>query len=118
MTRVKDGKFTAYTEREGLPSNSVRALYEDPDGVLWIGTYDGGLGRFKDGRFTRYTTREGLFNDGVFQILEDGRGNLWMSCNRGIYRVNKKELNDFAEGKLPAITSIGYGKSDGMLNAE
>jgi signal transduction histidine kinase len=85
---------------------------------LWVGTYDGGLGRFKDGRFTRYTTREGLYNDGVFQILEDARGNFWMSSNRGIHRVRKQELNDFAEGKLRSLTSLAYGKSDGMLNAE
>jgi signal transduction histidine kinase len=85
---------------------------------LWIGTYDGGLGRFKDGRFTRYTVKEGLFNNGVFQILEDERGNFWMSSNRGIYRVSKQELNEFAAGKLRAITSIAYGKSDGMRNVE
>jgi len=118
LTSFKDGKFTAYTERDGLPSNSVRALYEDRDGVLWVGTYDGGLGRFKDGRFTRYTTRDGLFNDGVFQILDDARGNFWMSSNRGIYRVRKQELDDFAEGKLRSIYSTAYGKADGMLNAE
>jgi hypothetical protein len=41
-----------------------------------------------------------------------------MSSNRGIYRVRKQELNDFAEGKLRSITSVAYGKSDGMLNAE
>ncbi len=96
----------------------MRALYEDREGVLWIGTYDGGLGRFKDGKFTRYTTKEGLFDNGVFQILEDGRGNFWMSCNRGIYRVSRQELNEFAEGKLAAIISIAYGKGDGMLSAE
>jgi len=118
LTRFKDGAFSGWTERDGLPSNTVRALYADRDGVLWIGTYDGGLGRFKDGQFTRYTTGEGLFNNGVFQILEDARGNFWMSCNRGIYRVSKQELNEFAAGKRRAITSIAYGKSDGMLNAE
>ncbi len=69
-------------------------------------------------RFTTYRTRAGLFNNGVFQILEDHRGNLWMSSNQGIYRVRKPELNDFAEGKRNAITSIAYGKSDGMLNVE
>ncbi len=41
-----------------------------------------------------------------------------MSCNRGIYRVRKQELIDFAEGKTKAITSVAYGKSDGMLNVE
>ena len=118
LTRFKDGRLTSWTERDGLASNAVRALYQDGEGVLWIGTYDGGLGRFKDGRFTRYTTREGLFNDGVFQILEDAHGNFWMSCNRGIYRVSKQELNEFAEGKRRAIASVGYGRPDGMLNPE
>jgi signal transduction histidine kinase/ligand-binding sensor domain-containing protein len=118
LTHFKDGRFTAWTERDGLPGNTVRALYQDSDGVLWIGTYDGGLGRFKDGRFTRYTMKDGLYGNGVFQILEDSAGWYWMSSNRGIYRVRKQELNDFADGKIKAITSIGYGKSDGMLSAE
>src|SRR5215467_2780553 len=118
LTHYKDGRFTAWTERHGLPGSTVRALYQDNDGVLWIGTYDGGLGRFKDGRFTRYTMKDGLFGNGVFQILEDAAGWFWMSCNRGIYRVRKQELNDFADGKIKVITSIGYGKSDGMLNVE
>ncbi len=115
---LNGGVFKNYTEQDGLPSNTVRALYEDRDGVLWIGTYDGGLGRFKDGKFTRYTTLNGLFNNGVFQILEDSQGYLWMSCNHGIYRVRKQELNEFAAGKRSTITSIAYGKSDGMLSVE
>lgn len=118
LTHLKDGQFTAWTERDGMPGYTVRTLYQDTDGALWIGTYDAGLGRFKDGRFTRYTTSDGLYGNGVFQILEDSSGWFWMSSNRGIYRVRKQELNDFADGKIKAITSIGYGKSDGMLNAE
>src|SRR5215470_3951747 len=86
--------------------------------ALWIGTYDGGLGRLENDRLTRYTVREGLFNNGVFQILEDSRGYLWMFCNRGMYRVLKRELNEFAMGKRRAISSIAYGKSEGMRNAE
>jgi signal transduction histidine kinase len=41
-----------------------------------------------------------------------------MSCNRGIYRVRKQELNDFAEGKISTVTSVAFGKSDGMENVE
>ena len=114
----EDGKIRAWTEKDGLPANHVRALYEDSAGVLWIGTYDGGLGRFEGGRFTRYSVRDGLFDNGVFQILEDGRGNLWFSCNRGIYRVNKQQLNDFAAGRTRSITSFRYGRQDGMRNEE
>ncbi|MGH9841532.1 MAG: ligand-binding sensor domain-containing protein [Blastocatellia bacterium] len=118
LAQFKDGRFVAYTTKDGLASDRVRALYQDSDGVLWIGTYDGGLSRFKDGRFTNYTMENGLFNNGVFQILEDRRGNFWISCNRGVYRAGKQQLNDFAAGKIPAINCIAYGLQDGLLNTE
>jgi signal transduction histidine kinase/ligand-binding sensor domain-containing protein len=118
LTRLKDGVFTAFTEREGIIGNHVRAIYEDGDGVLWIGTYDGGLYRLKDERLTRYTRKEGLHDNGVFQILEDDAGNLWMGCNRGVYRVSRQELNDFAEGRTRSITSVVYGVKDGLSSLE
>ncbi len=118
LTRLHGGQFTHWTERDGLPSDNVRAIYEDADGVIWIGTYDNGLGRLKDGNLTRYSMRDGLFNNGVFQILEDARGNLWMSCNRGIYRVSKRDLNEHAADVHKTIPSVAYGKVDGMLNVE
>ena len=118
LTRWQDGRLTGWTEDDGLPSRIVRAVHEDDDGVLWIGTYDSGLVRLEQGRFTHYTTRNGLFNDGVFQILEDGRGNLWMSSNRGISRVRKQELDELAAGRRREVSSIAYGRGDGMLNVE
>ena len=118
LSRFKDGAFTNYTTESGLSNASVRVIYEDADGTLWMGTYGGGLNRFRDGRFTHYSTREGLFEDTVSQILEDSNGSLWMSGNKGISRVSRKELNDFADGRVKAITSISYGVADGMANRE
>lgn len=118
VSRFKDGVFTNFTERDGLSSNHVRAIYEDGDGTIWIGTYDSGLNRLKDGKITSYSKVDGLFNNGVFQILEDTQGYFWISCNRGIYRVSRKELNDFADGKIQTITSISYDKGDGMPSSE
>ena len=86
---------------------AVRALKLDPDGTLWIGTYDSGLGRFKDGKFTRYSTKDELFDNGAFQILEDDFGWFWMSCNRGLFRVRRQELEDFAADA--AARPSGFG---------
>jgi len=118
LTRLRNEIFTAYTERDGFIGNQVRAIYEDSEGVLWIGTYDGGLYRMRDEQLTRYTTKDGLHDNGVFAILEDNKGNFWMSCNRGIYRVSRQELNDFAEGKIRSITSVVYGTKDGLGTLE
>ncbi|MFL6333109.1 MAG: two-component regulator propeller domain-containing protein [Pyrinomonadaceae bacterium] len=118
MSRLKDGVFTNYTTEQGLSNNYVRDIYEDADGTRWIGTYGGGLNRFKDGHFTPITTKDGLFDNIVSRILEDDHGNLWMSCNRGIYRASRKELNDLAEGRTRTVTCISYGVADGMLSNE
>ncbi len=94
------------------------ALYEDKEGTLWIGTYEGGLSRLEDGALTTYTPREGLFDDKIYQILEDEQGNLWMGCNKGIFKVSKAELDAVAHGERDTVTPISYGKNDGLKSRE
>ena len=118
LARMKGERFIVYTKREGLAGNQICSIYEDREGTLWIGSGDGGLTRLKDGRFSRYTTRDGLFDEIAFSILEDDSGYLWMSCNRGVYRVRKQELNDFAEGRVEFIHCTAYALEDGMDSQE
>ena len=118
VAQFKDGRFISYNTQAGSPKGFVRAIYEDLEEVLWFGTYGDGLVRYKGGKFFNYRVEHGLFNNGVFAILEDKRGNFWMSSNRGIHRVSKQELNEFADGKIPKLNSISYDEKDGMLNAE
>ena len=112
------GEFTTYTTRDGLGSDLIVSLYPDADGALWIGTMGGGLSRFRDGKFTTYTTKQGLSDNLVYRVLEDDNGNLWMSCNKGIFRVAKSELNAYAEGKTDRVTSVLFGAADGMKSSE
>ena len=118
LVKFEGGRFTVFTTKDGLVDDRVWSIHEDADGVFWLGAFDSGLSRFKGGRFTNYTTGEGLYNNGVFEILEDGRGNLWMSCYRGLYRVSKQQLNDYADGKISAIASTAFGTADGMLSSD
>ena len=118
LSQYQDGRFINYTTKEGLAGSYVRSIYQDADGTLWIGTYDEGLSRFKDGRFVNFKTDTGLYNNGVFAIEEDSSGHFWISSNNGIYRVRRQELNDFADGKIARINSVGYGTRDGMLSTE
>jgi len=114
LTRFKQGMFKTYGYTDGLSSDSPRAFYADQQGVLWIGTMGGGLNRLKNGRFTVVTTRQGLFEDYIMDIQEDAHGNLWLSGQKGVSQVNKKQLEDVADGKIASLTSIGYGRADGI----
>jgi ligand-binding sensor domain-containing protein/signal transduction histidine kinase len=121
ISRVRDGRITTWINQDGRARNFIASFYEDRSGALWIGTIDDGLSRFKDGKFAQITVRDGLYDNMAFQILsdtDDDSGNLWMCCNRGVFRVSLKELNDFADGRIKSVTSFAYGVADGMLSRE
>lgn len=111
LLHLENAKTTEYTTKHGLLSNFVPAVYRDRDGILWVGSSLGGLNRIKDGQITSYSVKQGLFNLTVDAILEDDHRNLWITCNKGIYRVSKIELNDFADGRVAAIHSVGLWNS-------
>jgi len=117
VARLQNGKFTMFTEREGLSSNLVRCLYEDSDGAMWIGTRNAGLNRIKHGKIVTLNKSTGLSNDVVFSIVE-GNGDFWISSSRGVFRVPKRDLADFAEDRRSSVHSISYGIADGMHAGE
>jgi len=49
IERSPEGGIQRYTERDGLPNAFVRALWEDRDGNVWVGT-NAGLARLEGGR--------------------------------------------------------------------
>lgn len=78
-----------YTARDVLPDNSIRSIFQDSHGAMWIGGYDGGLVKLPNalvqedigGSTARshsvplfYSTKNGLPNNGVRAIAEtDGK---------------------------------------------
>lgn len=118
LSYLKQGRFINYTKENGLPNNFVRAIYPDIDGVTWIATYGGGLCRLKEGKFTYYTEKDGIPNSFISSILIDKRNNLWISSNNGIFKIKKKDLNDFAENKIGRVYPVFYSVKDGMKSNE
>ncbi|MET0518847.1 MAG: diguanylate cyclase, partial [Burkholderiaceae bacterium] len=114
LVRLRDGVFSTLTTKDGLVSNWIMALYEDADGSLWIGTNGEGMNRLRGGKLAGIRPRDGLW-DGLAQtILEDRSGHLWMTCNRGFYRVERAELDAFADGRLARVASTGFGPGDAL----
>jgi len=118
LNRFKDGSFEVFDSKRGLSNGVVFCIHQDSEGVLWVGTDGGGLNRLKNGKFISYTKKDGLLDDAVFQILEDDKGDLWMSSNKGVFRVSKQQLNDFARNKTHQLKCVSYGIADGMKSKE
>ena len=117
LSTFQDGKLHPF-ERSNLSHLNIAALYEDAEGILWVGTIEGGLFRISNNAITRFSVNDGMFDDSAHEIIEDDFGNLWMTCRNGVYRASKKDLNAFAAGKIKSIACISYGRADGMLSTE
>ena len=106
-----------YTTADGLGSDQIRSLYRDRAGTLWIGTFGGGLSALRGGKFVTYTAKDGLLSDNISKVTDDGES-LWLSTTRGICRVSKKQLQDFAEHRIKALQPVNYGIADGLRSAQ
>ncbi len=59
--------FLNYDVDDGLAHSQVRSLFQDDNGVLWIGTLSG-VSRFDGQEFKNYSTNDGLVNNDVVAI--------------------------------------------------
>jgi signal transduction histidine kinase/ligand-binding sensor domain-containing protein len=118
LFHYQEGRFTRFTRENGLGSDFIWALQPEPEGALWVGTYGGGLTRLKGGRAVTCTTLQGLPDDVICYIADDGRGQYWMSSHQGVFRVSKRELNQFADGVAGTVHCVVYGKADGLPTLE
>jgi len=66
-----------------LGGNDISALYEGPDGGLWIGVYSGHLVKYKDGQFSPFPVYDKRVFSQVKAIEEDRWGNLWVGSFTG-----------------------------------
>src|SRR6202795_2518192 len=87
-----------YTQANGLAENSVFAVYQSQDGVLWAGTLTSGISKFKDGRFVTYTTADGLASNTVSAILETRDGTIWFATANGLSSLSRGHGTTYATG--------------------
>ncbi|MCK5149060.1 response regulator [bacterium] len=71
--------------RNSLSNNSIRTVFEDRAGHIWIGT-SMGLNRLDGDRQTiaRYYKEDGLPSNVINGIAEDEKQRLWISTNNGL----------------------------------
>ena len=91
-----------------LSQNVIYSIFEDADGVVWLGSSEGLSGwNKKTKELTTYTTEDGLPSNTIYAIQGDGKDFLWISTNAGISQFQKK--ND---------KFINYYVSDGLQGNE
>ena len=87
LPAFKKGLWQRWTHAEGLPEDSVSALYQDHSGALWIGTASG-VARFDGRGFQTWGTKDGLPPGPVRAVAEQPQGMFWFGTDSGLLRLN------------------------------
>lgn len=104
--------------RLGLQNASVRALHKASDGSIWVGTYGQGFYKYDKGRFLKMPIDPGNNLATIHCFMEDRLGYFWLPTNKGLYRVAKKELDNYAAGNRENIFYYYFDKSCGYSTNE
>src|SRR5579885_1689628 len=67
-----------WTQQDGLPQDTIRAIAQTTDGYLWVGT-DEGLARFDGYEFVVFDKTNGVLpGNSITALVSSGDGALWI----------------------------------------
>ena len=77
--------------------NYIISMAVDKNGIVWCGTWGGGLARFDGKEWRNFTVKDGLPANHIFMLREDAAGQLWVGTSGGLVAFN--------EGKVKVYTT-------------
>jgi len=96
-------EFVGIGQEHGLAGVWVLALHRDPDGVIWLGTWNHGVFRYDGKTLQNLTTKDGLADDTVWCIHRESENALWFgtgsldSPGNGVSRYDGKSFTNFSQ---------------------
>lgn len=103
-----------------LSNNIVTAIKQDQFGLIWIGTYGGGLDKLNPVSNTFYNYKHNpertssLSKNDILTIFEDGSGNLWIGTHLGS-GLSKLERNRIKFNRILRKTNEIAGLNDDVV---
>ncbi|MDR9486981.1 ATP-binding protein [Salibacter sp.] len=113
----KNKNIERLTTNNALQVNHTRDVFIDEQNNYLIGTYGGGIVFHNDSITKNITIKDGLFNEVASTIILH-KGRFWITCNLGLYSIDKKELYDFIYNKTDRIHCSYFGHSAGLESIE
>jgi signal transduction histidine kinase/ligand-binding sensor domain-containing protein len=107
--RIHENQVDHFERKEGLSGDTVWAILEDQEGIVWAVTTDG-VDSFRDPRVITVSASEGLGKDGAAGVLASRDGTVWVANDGSLDHIEKNGsiTSIRAGGGLPGhqVTSL------------
>jgi len=122
--RIRGNVVEHYGRADGLSSDTVTALFEDKERIVWATTTNG-IDSFRDPRITTFSALEGLGKDAVTGVLASKDGTIWIANSGSLdHIVNASVSSIRSENGLPGhqvaslledrVGNLWVGVDDGL----
>lgn len=99
LGRYENGGFRFLQKSDGLGNDTVKALFEDAEGSMWVATL-GGLSQLTDLKFPIYSSKEGLVSGSATGVAASHRGGLWISTSTGASYFDGRTATNYTDPTL------------------
>ena len=106
--------FRTLTTKNGLSYNLVNCLYQDKEGYIWVGTFNG-LNRYDGSRFVIFKTDRNnprtIAHNTINDICEAPNGDIWIGTANGVSHY-LKDRNIFINYLLEPVSNDASQAND------
>lgn len=104
-------RFSYFSTKEGLRNNFVRAINEDLQGTIYIGTVQG-INKINSLGIIQNTNIPRDVNIGFLSIIPDNKNNIWLATNEGVIKYNGYAMRRYEEKNGLANNILFCGMQD------
>ena len=107
--RLSGENLSSYGIAEGVLNPTIRAIFEDDEGSIWVGSQNG-LEQLRAGAFITWNRLHGLADDNVRAVFEDRDEVMWVGTATSLYRNHNDAWVEVKDRRLARILSIEQGR--------
>ena len=97
LFRIPGNVVDHYDHTNGLSGDSVWALFEDREGIVWAGTTSG-IDNFRDPAIATFSPSEGLPKDLVAGILASRDSSIWVANSGSLDHIVNRSVSSILTG--------------------
>jgi ligand-binding sensor domain-containing protein/signal transduction histidine kinase len=113
--REHHGQFRRISAPSVAASKSIRAMCEDPQGRIWIGTDGGHLGCITDNQTVGWDLPPGTSDTCILGIVTSNDGDLWLGTDSSVYSIAQRDITAWIAGQGPLHQHLVY-RADSILS--